>query len=181
MGFDYQDLTQFEGVKATKRIGNAVVEFHISVERLWDMASNQTYTLSSDSMQAAVDDAGALKAQIACPNCRSTISIPVNGSVIDTPLTCQICGQPFAPHFYCPGGQAPSRHVFAATLLRVDNAGALYAFCPEHTFTTYSVAEDSKPRPKPTHLRSLARFFDSLVFRLTLNLEALRWQVSSKH
>ncbi|MDI6770943.1 MAG: hypothetical protein QMD04_14895, partial [Anaerolineales bacterium] len=75
------------------------------------------------------------------------------------------------------GGQAPSRHVFAATLLRVDNAGALYAFCPEHTFTTYSVAEDSKPRPKPTHLRSLAHFFDSLVFRLTLNLEALRGQM----
>jgi len=60
MGFDYQDLTQFEGVKATKRIGNTVVEIHVSVDRLWDMTSNQTYTLSSDSTETPVDDTGAL-------------------------------------------------------------------------------------------------------------------------
>jgi hypothetical protein len=60
MGFDYQDLTQFEGVKATKCIGNTVVEIHVSVDRLWDMTSNQTYTLSSDSTETPVDDTGAL-------------------------------------------------------------------------------------------------------------------------
>jgi len=62
MGFDYQDLTQFEGVKATKRIGNTVIEIHISVERLWDMTSNQTYTLSPNSAEMPIDDAGSLLA-----------------------------------------------------------------------------------------------------------------------
>ncbi|MDE3088722.1 MAG: hypothetical protein KGJ80_04995 [Chloroflexota bacterium] len=61
LGFTYQDLTKFEGVKAIKRVGDTSVEIHISVERLWDMTSNQTYTLSSDSAQVAVDDAGNLR------------------------------------------------------------------------------------------------------------------------
>lgn len=60
MSFDYQDLTQFEGVKATKRIGDTVVEIHISVDRIWDMTSNQTYTLSSDLTDTQVDDTGML-------------------------------------------------------------------------------------------------------------------------
>jgi hypothetical protein len=60
LGFEYQDLSKFEGVKATKRIGNTSVEIHIAVERLWDMTSNQTYTLSPESAQVAVDDAGNL-------------------------------------------------------------------------------------------------------------------------
>lgn len=121
-----------------------------------------------------------MNAQIACPNCRSTISLQVNGNVMDTPLTCQVCGQTFAPHFYCPDARAPSRHIFAATALHIDNAGALYAFCPVHTYTTYALAPDSKPRSKRTPLRSLAYFFDSLVFRVALNLEALRWQTLSR-
>lgn len=62
MGFEYEDLTQFEGVKATKRIGNKSVEIHISVERLWDMTSNQTYTLSPASTHVPIDDAGSLLA-----------------------------------------------------------------------------------------------------------------------
>ncbi len=62
LGFEYEDLTQFEGVKATKRIGNKAIEIHISVERLWDMRSNQTYTLSTDSAEVAIDDAGSLLA-----------------------------------------------------------------------------------------------------------------------
>jgi len=62
MGFDYQDQSQFEGVKASKRIGDTVIEIHISVEKLWDMTSNQTYTLSSESAEAPIDDAGELVA-----------------------------------------------------------------------------------------------------------------------
>ncbi len=62
MGFAYQDQSQFEGVKASKRIGNMMIEFHISVERLWDMTSNQTYTLSPDSAERPIDDAGDLLA-----------------------------------------------------------------------------------------------------------------------
>jgi hypothetical protein len=60
MGFDYQDQSQFEGVKASKRVGDIAVEFHISVEKLWDMTSNQTYTLSSASVESPIDDAGEL-------------------------------------------------------------------------------------------------------------------------
>jgi hypothetical protein len=60
MGFDYEDLTRFEGVKATKRIGNTAVEIHVSVDQLWDMTSNQTYTLSPDSAEVPIDDAGSL-------------------------------------------------------------------------------------------------------------------------
>jgi len=60
MGFDYQDQSQFEGVKASKRVGDMAVEFHISVEKLWDMTSNQTYTLSSESAELPVDDQGDL-------------------------------------------------------------------------------------------------------------------------
>ncbi|MDE3090356.1 MAG: hypothetical protein KGJ80_13325 [Chloroflexota bacterium] len=121
-----------------------------------------------------------MNAQIACPNCRSTISFRVNGNGIDPPLTCSVCGQSFAPHFYCPDARSSARHIFAATTLRVDNLGAVYAFCPEHTFTTYSLAADSKPRPKQTPLRSLARILDSLVYRLTLNVEALRLQMFAR-
>jgi len=62
LGFEYQDLSKFEGVKATRHVGNTSVELHISVERLWDMTSNQTYTLSPDSAQVAVDEAGNLLA-----------------------------------------------------------------------------------------------------------------------
>jgi len=121
-----------------------------------------------------------MNAQIACPNCRSTNLISINGNILDTPLTCQVCGQSFAPHFYCPDARSSSRHIFAADTLRADNLGKMYAFCPEHTFTTYSLAADSKPRPKQTPLRSLARLLDSLVYRVTLNIEALRLQTFSR-
>jgi hypothetical protein len=100
--------------------------------------------------------------------------------VIDTPPTCSVCGQSFAPHFYCPDARSSARHIFAASSLRVDNLGAVYTFCPEHTFTTYSLAADSKPRLRLTPLRFLARFLDSLVYRLTLNIEALRWQMFAR-
>lgn len=118
--------------------------------------------------------------QIACPNCRSPLTISFNGSVYETPLICQVCGRTFAPHFYCPDARSSARHILAATTLRVDNAGKLYTFCPVHTFTTYALAADSKPRPKRTPFRSLARFLDSLVFRITLNIEALRLQALSR-
>jgi len=62
MGFEYQDQTQFEGVKAIKRIGSTTIEFHISVEKLWDMSSNQTYTLSPESAEVPIDDAGKIVA-----------------------------------------------------------------------------------------------------------------------
>lgn len=121
-----------------------------------------------------------MNVQIACPNCRSTMTLSINGNTLDTPLVCQVCRQTFAPRFYCPDARASSRHVFAANMLYVDNAGALYAFCPEHTFTTYALTADSKPRPKHTPLHALAHFLDSLAFRLSLNLEALRLQAFSR-
>lgn len=62
MNFEYQDLSRFEGIKATKQIGSTAVEIHISVEKLWDMTSNQTYTLSSASEDVSIDDAGKIVA-----------------------------------------------------------------------------------------------------------------------
>lgn len=62
MGFDYQDQSQFEGVKASKRIGNKTVEIHIAIDRLWDMVSNRTYTPSSGSAEVPIDEAGDLLA-----------------------------------------------------------------------------------------------------------------------
>jgi len=62
MGFEYQDMSRFEGIKATKRIDDTAVEIHISVDRLWDMTSNQTYTLSPDSTDVTIDDSGTLVA-----------------------------------------------------------------------------------------------------------------------
>ncbi len=121
-----------------------------------------------------------MNTQLACPHCRSTQRFSFNGNVLDTPLICQACGQSFAPRFYCPDARASSRHVFEANALRIDNANSLYAFCPEHTFTTYALTAECKPRPKRTPLRAIAHFFDSLVFRLALNLEALRLQAFSR-
>ena len=48
--------------KASKRIGNKTVEIHIAIDRVWDMTSNQTYTISSDSADVPIDDAGDLLA-----------------------------------------------------------------------------------------------------------------------
>ncbi len=121
-----------------------------------------------------------MNAQLACSNCRSTFSLRVDGNAVDLPLTCPVCDQTFAPHFYCPDARSSARHVFVATTLRVDNAGALYAFCPAHTFTTYALAPNSTPRPKQTPLHFLVRLWDSMTFRLMLNFESLRWQSSRR-
>ncbi len=118
--------------------------------------------------------------QIACPHCRSTIVLSVNGNSADVPLVCHACGQTFSPHFYCPEAHSPTRHVFAASRLYVDNLGGVYTFCPEHTFTTYALAADSQPRPQRTPLHALARFFDSLIFRLALTIEGWRWRLVSR-
>ena len=121
-------------------------------------------------------------AQIACPKCRSTVVISVNGNAVDTscPLVCQTCGQAFSPRFYCPDARSPARHIFAATKLYIDNAGKVYAFCPDHTFTTYALTADSKPRPRRTPLYPLARFLDTLAFRVALAIEGWRWRLISR-
>jgi DNA-directed RNA polymerase subunit RPC12/RpoP len=120
-------------------------------------------------------------AQIACPNCRSTVVLSVNGNAVITPLVCKTCGQAFLPHFYCPDANSTARHIFAASELYVDNAGKVYTFCPEHTFTSYLLAADSRPRPRHTPLYRLARFFNSLAFRALLTIEGWRWRLASRH
>jgi len=122
----------------------------------------------------------AKAAQIACPNCRSTIVLSVNGNTVDAPLVCQTCGQAFSPHFYCPEANSPARHIFTAAKLYIDNAGKVYTFCPERTFTTYALAADSQPRPRRTPLYSLTRLLDSLAFRLALTIEGWRWRSVSR-
>ncbi|PKO20474.1 MAG: hypothetical protein CVU38_19930 [Chloroflexi bacterium HGW-Chloroflexi-1] len=65
MGFDYQDETAFEGVKATRRVDDVTVEIHISVEKLWDMRSGQEYVWSPLVTEILVDDQGSLSAPAA--------------------------------------------------------------------------------------------------------------------
>ncbi len=117
---------------------------------------------------------------LTCPNCGSVFSLPPRGHVLTTPLVCLTCGQTFSPRFYCPEANAPGHHTFTAAALYVDSAGALYTFCPEHTFTTYALTPDSLPRRKRTPLQSVARFFDSLIYRLTLAIESWRWRLASR-
>jgi hypothetical protein len=122
----------------------------------------------------------SINTKSACPKCRSTVAVAVNGNTLETPLACEACGQTFLPNFYCPEVNSSSRHIFAASHLYVDNMGAIYTFCPDHTFTTYALAADSKPRPKRSAFRAIARFFDSMVFRLSLTIEGLRWRLVSR-
>jgi hypothetical protein len=121
-----------------------------------------------------------MSTQIACPKCRSTVAFSTNGNTLEIPLICQVCGQTFLPHFYCPQANSPSRHIFAANRLFLDNMGAIYTFCPDHTFTTYALAADSKPRPKRSPVQSIARFLDSIAFRLSLTVEDWRLRLVSR-
>ncbi len=121
-----------------------------------------------------------INTKIACPQCRLTVALSVNGNTLETPLVCEACGQTFLPHFYCPEVNSSSRHIFAASHLYVDNMGGIYTFCPDHTFTTYALAADSKPRPKRSPFQSIIRFLDSIVFRLSLTIEGLRWRLASR-
>jgi len=59
MGFAYQDETAFEGVKATRRVGDVTVEIHIAVERLWDMRSGREYAWPLGVTEIAIDDQGS--------------------------------------------------------------------------------------------------------------------------
>ena len=122
----------------------------------------------------------SINTKIACPKCRCTVAGAVNGNTLETPLACEACGQTFLPHFYCPEVNSSARHIFAASRLYVDNMGAIYTFCPDHTFTTYALAADSKPRPQRSPFQSIARFFDSMVFRLSLTIEGLRLRLASR-
>jgi hypothetical protein len=99
---------------------------------------------------------------------------------LSTPATCPTCGQTFSPRFYCPDDKSPARHVFAPATLHVDNLGAVYAFCPEHTFTTYAMTAEYRPRMKRARLNGIARFFDSLAFRLALAVESFRLRFASR-
>jgi len=119
--------------------------------------------------------------QLKCPHCHATIGLSPNGNVLDTPLTCQACGQTFHPHFYCPDAQSASRHTFEATALYLDNLGQVYTFCPDHTFTTYALVMADKTQPqKPQLVQTLTHFFSSLTFRLALFMEGLRRRVFSR-
>ncbi len=118
--------------------------------------------------------------QLLCPNCQSVFSPAQTGNILPTPLVCPSCSHRFSPRFYCPEANAPGHHIFTASALHIDNAGALYTFCPEHTFTTYALTPDSQPRPKRTPMQSLTRFFDSLRYRLTLTVEGWRWRFASR-
>lgn len=120
-----------------------------------------------------------MNTKVFCPNCASVVILPRNGNVVDT-LTCQVCSQRFLPRFYCPDAKSNARHAFIPSSILVDNEGAVYTFCPEHTFTTYALVADEKSRSQPNLFTVLARYLDSLVFRLAIEIEGLRWRLSSR-
>ena len=117
--------------------------------------------------------------QLVCPNCQSVVNPSFSGNVLNTPLVCPTCDQTFSPRFYCPEANAPGQHIFTAAALYVDSAGALYTFCPEHTFTTYALTPDSQPHHKRIPFRSFTRFINSLIYRLALTVEGWRWRFAS--
>jgi len=117
--------------------------------------------------------------QLLCPDCKTVFSPLPNGNTLNMPLVCPACGQTVSPRFYCPEANTPGHHIFTATAIYVDSVGAPYTFCPEHTFTTYALTPDSLPRPQRTPFRTFLRFFDSLIYRLTLTFEGWRWRLAS--
>lgn len=118
--------------------------------------------------------------QIFCPNCHTVLLLPGANAVMDTPLICPKCGQDVLPRFVCPDENSPARHEFAAHALYLDNDGAIYTFCPEHTFTTYALSNERRPTPLQVAARSFLHFWDSLAFRLALTVAGWRWRALSR-
>ncbi len=115
--------------------------------------------------------------RLACPVCQKAVQVlRTNGNTIAMPLTCQHCGHSFRLRFYCPDHKAPKYHVFESDALYVDNMDGLYTFCPQHTYTTYDMADSPIPeRNALAQLQSrLNDFWDPLLFRLALILESTR-------
>ncbi len=124
LGFDYQDLTQFEGVKATKRVSNTTIEIHISVERLWDMTSNQTYTLSPDSTEVPIDDAGTLLAPVVCAEDLLILKLmPLRDRDMSDIIALLLDVSPIdAPKFWENCERTDNTHHIAAQLTRLASA-----------------------------------------------------------
>ena len=115
--------------------------------------------------------------RLACPICQKAVRVSrTDGNTIAMPLTCKHCGHSFRLRFYCPDHKAPKYHVFEAEALYVDNMDGLYTFCPQHTYTTYDLADSPIPeRNVLAQLQSrLSEYWDARLFRLALMLESAR-------
>lgn len=49
LGYEYRPETAFGGIKATKPMAGRSLELHISVDKVWDISSDQTYPLPEDT------------------------------------------------------------------------------------------------------------------------------------
>jgi len=117
---------------------------------------------------------------LTCPKCNCSITLFNKDLMIYTPLTCQSCGHKFRPSFYCPDENSPACHIFVAHSIYRDNLGTIYTFCPDHSFTSYSLV--IKPKSRFTAPRSIQNFInsiDTLIFRLALTLEGWRRRLFS--
>ena len=116
--------------------------------------------------------------------CRKAIEVSRNnGNTIAMPVMCGHCWHSFRLRFYCPDHNAPKYHVFEAEALYVDNMDGLYTFCPEHTYTTYDLA-DSPIRERNAFAKFLSRLgeeWDAFLFRLALMLESARQRLFPNH
>ena len=125
-----------------------------------------------------------LQVNISCPVCRKTVPLfSPGGNTVALPLICEHCDHHFRPQFYCPDRKSPRYHVFEAENLYLDNLHSLYAFCPEHTYTSYDLVQDVPPVSRGfTQVRvRFMGFLRSRLFRLALLLESARQRLFPIH
>ncbi len=125
-----------------------------------------------------------LQIKLVCPSCGKAVRLPYSdGNTIAVPLICEHCNHGFRPRFYCPDHKSPRYHVFEAESLYLDNLHSLYTFCPEHTYTTYDLAQPT-PSNSPITTRVRMWFVESLkifLFRSALTLESARQRLFARH
>ena len=125
-----------------------------------------------------------LQVKLSCPVCGKTVPLfSSGGNMVTLPLICEHCSHYFRPRFYCPDRKSPRYHVFEAENLYLDNLHSLYAFCPEHTYTSYDL-EQSIPSDTRGFTQVRMRFTGFLrarLFRVALTLESTRQRLFARH
>lgn len=73
LGYEYRPETAFGGLKATKPMAGRSLELHISVDKVWDISSDQTYPLPEDTF-----DSGQLRVvESYSGEMEATVQVPV--------------------------------------------------------------------------------------------------------
>jgi len=95
---------------------------------------------------------------------------------------CDVCGCCFVPKFYCPEEGAAHGHIFESENLYIDNLAGIYAFCPEHTFTSYDIVTAAQRHgwlSMDWLVHYWRRFASGVLFRLALAFEGVKRRLYS--